>query len=428
MRIGAPCGIPVAASGTMDPTMSVLDRVRSLPAPPRGGPAPWRRWRCAADGALAAGIPWAACVALALVAWVASPEGAGGGWQTVGVASAAWLLGGGASLSAGSVSVSLVPLGVWGASLWWTGRRLRGALARAHADAAQHDWPTTRARTVLPQLAIGYAVPVVVASLLTLAGPVRPSLLGLLTAFSVPALAVVVEGARDLHHADGLLVPVGWQERVPLWLRRGLRPGLEAATALVGIGALVLVVALLMRGDVVLGLYSSLAPGWVGAVVLTVGQLLYLPNLAVWSLSWVAGPGLQVAAGSTVTVNGAAPGLLPMVPVLGALPTEGVYPRWVSSVLLLPVLVGGVLGWRAAGEWTRLAAWREKARTAATAVVTATVTVTLAAALGSGSVGVDRLAEVGVPVLGLAAAVLGELALGAGLYLLGVLARARLGP
>jgi hypothetical protein len=48
-----------------------------------------------------------------------------------------------------------------------------------------------------------------------------------------------------------------------------------------------------------------------------------LPNLAVWALAWLAGPGFQIADGSTITLAGAHPGLMPMIPVLGALPSDG---------------------------------------------------------------------------------------------------------
>lgn len=405
--------------------MSLLDRVRILPTLPPEGSARWRRWRTVVQGALASGVPWLTCMLLAVVAAIGSPGG--GLASAMAVGSAGWLLGSGAGICAGSVPISLVPLGLWAICLWWTRARLRAAVAGLHADTSSGSWPTARSRVLLPQVALGYAAPVALASLLSLAGPARPTITGVLTAFSVPIAALVIEAARDLHHGDGLVVPDAWHGRVPLWARRALRPGAEAAAVLVGMGLVVVVVALLVRYDVVFGLHAALAPGVLGGAALTLGQLLYLPDLSVWALSWIAGPGLQVAAGSTVTVTGAAPGLVPMVPVFGALPTEGVYPRWVSFVLLLPVLVGVALGWRSSSQWTRLAAMREKARTALAAAVVATVVVAVLATLGSGSVGVDRLSHLGVPVLALAGAVFGELMMGAGLVLVVELIRCRFG-
>ncbi len=404
--------------------MSVLDRVRSVPTSAEGGTRFWRRRRTVLDGVLAAGVPWLACALVGIVAWLGTSHESVGAAAAIGVSGAVWLLASGASISAAAAPVSLVPLGLWGLSVWWTRRRLRVALLRTTRDESAGPWPGAR---VVTQFVIGYAGPVSLASLVSLAGPARPTLLGLLTAFSVPVAAVIVEALADVHHGEGLLLPGTWDARLPLWLRRGVAPGVEAAVALGVVGLTVVVAALALRYDVVFGLYGALSPGLLGVAVLTLAQALYLPNLAVWAISFVAGPGFQVAAGSTITVNGAAPGLLPMAPVLGALPTEGSYPRAIALVLLVPVLVGVFLGWRACRQWARLAAWREKARSTLTGVLTATLAVGVAAAMGSGAAGTERLAHIGVPVVWLMAAVFGELALGAALYLAGDLFVRRLG-
>lgn len=404
--------------------MSVLDRVRSVPTSAEGGTSIWRRRQTVLDGVLAAGVPWLICVLVGLLAWLGTPHESVGAAAAIGVSGAAWLLASGASISASTVPVSMVPLGLWGLSIWWTRRRLRAALVRTRRDVPDGPWPGGQ---VLGQLGIGYAVPVALASLASLAGPARPTVIGLVTAFSVPIAAAVVQAVAEVHRGESLVVSDAWAERLPLWLRRGLVPGAEAAGVLGAVGLLVVVAALTLRYDVVLGLHGALSPGVVGGAVLTLGQVLYLPNLAVWAVSLLAGPGFQVAAGSTITVNGAAPGLLPMVPVLGALPTEGTYPRTIAVVLAVPVLVGVFLGWRVCRQWARLAAWREKARSTLTGVVTATLAIGGAAAMGSGAAGSERLAHIGVPVVWLMAALFGELALGAALYLAGDLFVRRLG-
>ena len=83
-------------------------------------------------------------------------------------------------------------------------------------------------------------------------------------------------------------------------------------------------------------------------------QLLYLPTFAEWGVAWLAGPGFQITTGGAVTVTGAEPGLLPLVPVLGAVPPEASYPGWVMAALLVPVAPGWSPGGRPA---TRGAAW-----------------------------------------------------------------------
>ena len=143
------------------------------------------------------------------------------------------------------------------------------------------------------------------------------------------------------------------------------------------------------RWSTVSGLHAAVNAGLVGGVVLTAAQLLVLPNLAVFALAWLAGPGFQIADGSTITLAGAHPGLMPMIPVLGALPSDGAWSGWLILLLSVPVLAGGVIGWLACRSLARLSSWRTKLATALAAVVTSAAGLTVLAALGSGAVGVD---------------------------------------
>jgi hypothetical protein len=185
----------------------------------------------------------------------------------------------------------------------------------------------------------------------------------------------------------------------------------------------VALVALVWRLPTVVGLHQSVDAGWFGGLLLVLAQLLYLPTLAVWGTAWLAGPGFQVAMGGSVTVSGAQPGLLPLVPALGAVPPEASYPTWVTAALLLPVTLGAVAGWRACRSWSRLASWRAKALSSLTAVSTAALLVGLVAVPASGAMGVDRLAAVGTTPVLVALALLVELALGALVVLLVELVR-----
>ena len=72
-------------------------------------------------------------------------------------------------------------------------------------------------------------------------------------------------------------------------------------------------------------------------------------------VTWIAGPGFGVADGSAITVSGGRPGLLPMIPLLGVLPMEGSWSRWLVLVLVLPVVVGFVVSRRACRSVARLA-------------------------------------------------------------------------
>ncbi|HMT90527.1 MAG TPA: DUF6350 family protein, partial [Dermatophilaceae bacterium] len=191
---------------------------------------------------------------------------------------------------------------------------------------------------------------------------------------------------------------------------RGLR-------ALAALAAAVLSIALLVRWDAVTGLYAAVAPGLIGGMLLTLGQLCYLPTLGMWALSVVAGPGFHATTDGHIGLDGSHPGLLPMLPALGLIPADGEYPGWTKAALALPVLVGLLVGRWADQEWPRLGSWRAKALTASVAVGLVGLATWVLAALAAGSAGSGRLAEVGLAPGASALALTGLVALGSLLWL-----------
>jgi hypothetical protein len=253
-----------------------------------------------------------------------------------------------------------------------------------------------------------------------------------MAACTVPVAAALVLAARSLPWKVGAEPTVvtpdvdGAVDALPLWLRRGIPAGVYGL-GLLGAAASVLVIAmLLVRGDVVVALYGSLGVGVVGGIALTLGELLLAPNILLWALSVLAGPGFQVASGGSVTVTGSHPGLLPMVPVLGALPGDSAFPSVVGVLVLVPVVVGALVARRAQAPWSALGSWRGKWLSTGAAVVSTAVLVLALALLGVGAAGVDRLDRVGPSAWALAGALLGELAVGAVAYACGSAMLARL--
>jgi hypothetical protein len=97
-----------------------------------------------------------------------------------------------------------------------------------------------------------------------------------------------------------------------------------------------------------------LAPGAVGAVLLLLAQLAYVPNAVVWAISFTLGPGFAFGTGTVIAPTGSALGQLPAFPLLAALP-QGVHsavpPVLSAAVLAVPYLAGffgGLLTIRAA--------------------------------------------------------------------------------
>ncbi|MEO8828171.1 MAG: DUF6350 family protein [Lapillicoccus sp.] len=405
--------------------MSVVDRARPtrggerpLPVPTTAPPAtPW--WVPVAAGALPASGIWLLLALPALILWVVTAHTSVGWLEALGVASAVWFLGQGAPVGVGDVPVTIAPLGLWLLALVLTARSLGRLLDHTERTAPGTTWPALLLRRVLPGFAVGYAAVAVLVWLLALAGPARPHPLGLLVCLVIPVLAASWCLVRR-YAEDREAGPVGsWLDQAPRWLARALVPGVHGGLVLLGTGVLLLVVMLAVRFTTVTGLHAAVGAGVVGGVLLTLGQLLLAPNLAVWGVAWLAGPGFQVAAGSPISLAGATPGLLPLLPVLGALPSDGSWSRWLLALLLVPVLGGVVTAWLACRGIARLASWRTKLATSVAAAAVAVAGLTLLSWLGSGAVGVDRLSDVGSRPLLVGVALLGELLVGAAAYVAG---------
>lgn len=390
--------------------MSLLDRVRTTVDATRGTVdalrdrgQPRESW---AAGAIAAAVPWLAVVALAGFVRAGAPGGNSSGWQVLALGSAGWVLGTGGSLGIDGIVVGISPILVWVAAVWFAAYRLR-RLADDSEEAARH---------VLLGFLGGYAALAALACLVTLAGPARPTLTGLPGLLSVPLVAagiVLWRGDEDL------------ADRMPPWVRRAAGPAVRAGGALAAVATALLLVMTVVRWPTISSLHAAVGADGVQSIGLILVQTLFAPDLAVWALSFLAGPGFQIAAGGTVSVSGSAPGLLPMIPVLGVVPGTAQYPGWLTLALLVPVAIGGYLTWEVGRRWSRLARWQDTARTTAAAIGMIGLAVLTAGLLAGGPVGSTRLIRVGPDPWALTFAVVGELTLGAALVLVVTLVQRR---
>ncbi|MEE6389129.1 DUF6350 family protein [Microbacterium paraoxydans] len=195
-----------------------------------------------------------------------------------------------------------------------------------------------------------------------------------------------------------------------------------AAFALVGVtGAAALAVALsvLTRGGEVVALFQAARVDALGATVLTLGQLAYLPTFVVWAGAWLAGPGFAVGAGTAVSPAGTQLGVVPGIPAFGLLPENSSI--WMLIVVLIPVAAGAFAGWavrsRLVWEGTPLGILQRAVIAVGIAAVAAGVAA-LAATFANGSMGPGRLATVGPAVLPFALSLGAEVLVGAAILLL----------
>lgn len=197
-----------------------------------------------------------------------------------------------------------------------------------------------------------------------------------------------------------------------------LRAGIGAAALTVAVAAVLVTLLFVAKFADMIGLYEALHTEVVGGVALTAGQLALTPNVVIWAVSWLVGPGFAIGIGSHVSPVGTALGPVPAVPILGALPT-GDLPFGFAGVLV-PVAAAFVTGAavrsglvRELGEVRPLTVLA----VAAGSGVAGGLLLGVLAAASAGSAGPGRLAEVGPDALAVGLIAAAEFAVATGIGL-----------
>ncbi|GLY13109.1 DUF6350 family protein [Kineosporia rhizophila] len=265
----------------------------------------------------------------------------------------AWLLGHHVGIVIPDGHIGLVPIGLLlipVVSCWFGGVRLARGLD-PNTDQIREGIGRARPRAPRPKamavFAFSYAGTVTAMATLVTTSQVRP-LLG--QAFAGAMVIVCLAGAAGMAAWVGGGVIPGLRllvdkSRAPKVIRRCFRPVLLGLAVQLAAALVLFVVATVLGWDRVTQLHSALAPGVVGGIVLTLGQLLVVPNLTIWSGSYAAGAGFSVGEGTTVAPGQLDVGALPALPVLGALPSAP-GPETLWLLMAIPVLGGLVTGYR----------------------------------------------------------------------------------
>ncbi|MFD7022816.1 DUF6350 family protein [Promicromonospora sukumoe] len=351
-------------------------------------------------------------------ALAAPSDAADGGTQVrsaIDVAAGLWLLGHGVPLAADGVTVTLAPLGIAALALFTTyacAKRFAAAAARAWAAGTVTYALGTTAVAVLAGSAPGWSL-----ALAPVAGLVMGGLgtgLGILARPDAPSAAEIGEGAETLaRRLTGV-------DLVPATLRLGLRGGAVVVALLVG-GAALLVAAWAVAGRATSSdIVTSLEPGWTGGIVFAVVQLALLPNLLLWALAWLAGPGFAVGEGTGFTPFGTVSGPLPAVPLLGSLPGEdwaNPVSAWAPALVVACGVAAAVFAWRRLEP--SLVRWADVGWVLGGIVLVPGLFVLLGQWAAAGAVGPGRLSEIGAQPLVAAGLVVAEVGGGAAVVLLG---------
>lgn len=324
-------------------------------------------------------VGWLLVTVPVLITWSVDRTGELG--PVFGTATQVWLLAHGGGLRIGEVEWTLAPLGITLVLLLLI-TQATAVLTRRLDDDGRARLATRLVRGPAC-VAGGYAL-VVLATALALSSPAQAgrAMLGAVALASVGAL-----------WGTSRVVDLGIVQRLPGWARSV--PAAAAAavwTVLIGAAA-ALAVSIAMHHERITSIAEGLGADGLNAAQLLLAQLAFWPNLVVWAASWVLGAGFTIGGGTVVSPPATDLGLLPSVPVLGALPAEGAG-QWSLAWLIVGVLAGMLAG---VVVLRRRSAARldETALASFVAALTALAVLTVLALLSRGNLGVGRLTGLG---------------------------------
>jgi len=349
-----------------------------------------------------------------VLGWMLDPRPGASLAEPVGAAASLWLLVQGAHLGSGAIVVAFVPLVLGALAVWGASRGAGRALDTADVeDEFVADLVPRSVALVAGRWWLGYAVAVALASALTLAGSLPLRWLSLVVPLVVvPLLALALAGRRLARDAE--ILGARFDVFVaPESARRAWGPAVRGLGLLLGLALLLVVVAIVLRWGSVSSLQGEADAGFLGGVLLVGVQFAALPNLALWVVSLLAGPGFSVVDGAHTSLAGSTSGLMPLVPVFGAMPEPGAYPWPLRLLVIVPVLIGAYVGRRSLAGVARLSSLRTKASVALIACAMVAVAVGILDGLGGGSLGAYRLSDMGASALWLTLVLVLELAVGA---------------
>lgn len=285
---------------------------------------------------LTAATGWLLMASICFMGWVILPEIPIG--SALQLATRVWLLAHGVPAELPGSQLSIIPLGVTLLIGCWVLIACRWATTLARFTAR---------RSVGQRLAVLSATYLTVYAIILVAAtawtsPQSGNQLAVLRAVFVIAVASVIGFARALHWSIRRNLPhwPEWVQALPSAIGVGL-------AVMIVIGALVLALSLIANMGRVTLIHDSLQPGVLGSIMLLLGQLAWLPNLILWAAAWASGAGLSLGVETVVSPVQSQVGMLPAIPVFGAVPSAGTLPTpmvlWLASSFLAGGLAAYVL-------------------------------------------------------------------------------------
>ena len=342
-----------------------------------------------------------ATFAVVVTAWLIAAHGNESVQQVASASGIAWLGLQLVPINIGTQVIGLLPWGFIVLPIYLVWRSTEWALKSADPQTAKDYWSV--AGIISGAYALLNAVVAALASSTGLSANI------FLTLFRTGALAAIVTVACVLTYAPSRTVLL---DQLPEPIRDGVKPGFATFMVLVLAGAGLSTVSLVAHFKEVSAVAQVMAPQAYDGFFLLLLGIGYLPTAAIWSMSYLVGPGVVVGGSGVVSMYHANPGALPAFPLLSLLPTSA--PVWGKFLILAPVAAGFLLylllprqQWQAQGEsavevFAQIIRPREFVSLASALAVAASCTLLVAVA-ASGSLGMQLLKFVGPQPLVLAA-------------------------
>ena len=186
-------------------------------------------------------------------------------------------------------------------------------------------------------------------------------------------------------------------------IRSLIAPALRAGTAitvmLLMVSAFVIAILIGFSWVDITRLYESVQVSFLGAILLTAGQLAILPNIIIFGAAWFTGVGFSIGTGSLISPLGSQVGPLPAVPVLGALPVGRLDFGMIAIVVVLLAAFVATLSIRRSADEIRFefaTAWSAAISLGASIALVTSLQLGALALIASGGTGPGRLSEVGI--------------------------------
>lgn len=186
-------------------------------------------------------------------------------------------------------------------------------------------------------------------------------------------------------------------------IRSLIAPALRAGTAitvmLLMVSAFVIAILIGFSWIDITRLYESVQVSFLGAILLTAGQLAVLPNIIIYGAAWFTGVGFSIGTGSLISPLGSQVGPLPAVPILGALPVGRLDFGMIAIVVVLLAAFVATLSIRRSADEIRFefsTAWSAAISLGASIALVTSLQLGALALIASGGAGPGRLVEVGI--------------------------------